>query len=264
MTTAASHTDAVHLFGLPIQCLDFHTANQELLKVASERNHPSRIVVTPNVDHVVKLNQQPEFKQRYITSDYIFADGMPIVWASKMTPSPLPERVTGADLFVSLCLGCVEQQMSIFILGGQPGQEQMLRDAFAITYPRLKVSIFCPSMQFDTEGAESDEAIRQIQDAQPNILFVCLGMPKQEKFAFKYREQFATNNVPLILCVGAAMEFALGQKKRAPLWMQKIGMEWSWRLATEPRRLWQRYTTQGWKFLSLLKKEYQIQKSHRP
>lgn len=261
MTKPASITDSVHLFGLDIQRLHFSAANHELLKVAAERNHPSRIVVTPNVDHVVKLDQQPAFKQLYTTSDYIFADGMPIVWASKMTATPLPERVTGADLFVSLCLGCMEKQMSIFILGGQPGQESMLQAAFGKTYPGLKVSIFCPSMQFDAEGPESDEAIRQIQHAQPNILFICLGMPKQEKLAFRYRTQFRSNNVPLILCVGAAMEFALGQKKRAPLWMQKIGMEWSWRLATEPRRLWQRYTTQGWKFLGLLRREYRIQKA---
>jgi N-acetylglucosaminyldiphosphoundecaprenol N-acetyl-beta-D-mannosaminyltransferase len=89
--------------------MSFAEANQHLLDVAADRQHPARVVVTPNVDHVVRLDSQPEFKQVYSTSDYIFADGMPVVWASKMSANPLPERVTGADLFVSLCKGCVEK-----------------------------------------------------------------------------------------------------------------------------------------------------------
>jgi hypothetical protein len=111
--------------------------------------------------------------------------------------------------------------MSIFVVGGMPGQEDMLLQAFAQTYPGLQVSIFCPSMQFTPDGSEADTAIDLIQQAQPNIVFICLGMPKQEYFAFRYRREQTTLNAPLLLCVGAAMEFALGQKKRAPLWMQK-------------------------------------------
>ncbi|MFZ6861142.1 WecB/TagA/CpsF family glycosyltransferase [Undibacterium sp. Ji67W] len=259
MTTTSLHQDQskniTHLFGLNIHRMRFDEANQHLLNVAMQRDHLSRIVVTPNVDHIVKLDQQAEFKALYSTSDYIFADGMPIVWASKMCQQALPERVTGADLFVSLCKGCVINGASIFILGGMPGQEGELLSSFARVYPGLKVNIFCPSMQFTPDGAEADRAIHLIQETQPNILFVCLGMPKQEYFAFRYQREQTSNNVPLILCVGAAMEFALGQKKRAPLWMQKIGMEWFWRLASEPRRLWQRYTIQGSKFLGILLRE---------
>ncbi|MFZ6871003.1 WecB/TagA/CpsF family glycosyltransferase [Undibacterium sp. Di27W] len=263
MSSSTNTLPSTWLFGLHICNMRFAEANQHLLEVASNRDHASRVVVTPNVDHMTKLEYEPEFKTLYATSDYIFADGMPIIWASKMCALPLPERVTGADLFVSLCQGCIQQNMSIFVLGGMPGQEQLLLDSFAKTYPGLKVNIFCPSMQFSADGLESDTAIERIQAARPNILFICLGMPKQEKLAFRYREQFKSDNVPLILCVGAAMEFALGQKKRAPLWMQKIGMEWSWRLASEPRRLWQRYTTQAWRFVGLLLRERKVQKQMR-
>lgn len=251
------------LFGLNICNMRFAEANRHLLEVAGQRDHDSRVVVTPNVDHMTKLEYEPAFKSQYATSDYIFADGMPIVWASKMCAAPLPERVTGADLFVSLCRGCIEKDYSIFILGGMPGQEKLLLDSFANTYPGLKVNIFCPTMQFTADGAESDAAIKHIQETKPNILFICLGMPKQERFAFRYRAQFIKDNVPLILCVGAAMEFALGQKKRAPMWMQKTGMEWFWRLASEPRRLWQRYTTQAWRFVGLLLRERKIQRQLR-
>ena len=267
MTNTASQSftgnSCTHLFGLNIHNMSFAEANQHLLNVAADRQHPARVVVTPNVDHVVRLDSQPEFKQVYSTSDYIFADGMPVVWASKMSANPLPERVTGADLFVSLCKGCVEKNMSIFVVGGMPDQEDMLLRAFAQTYPGLQVSIFCPSMQFTPDGSEADTAIDLIQQAQPNIVFICLGMPKQEYFAFRYRREQTSRNAPLLLCVGAAMEFALGQKKRAPLWMQKIGMEWFWRLASEPRRLWQRYTTQGSKYIGILLRERRVQQALR-
>lgn len=246
-----------NLFGLDIRACTFDEATIHLLEVASQRNHASRIVVTPNVDHVVKLDSDPTFKAQYTEADYIFADGMPIIWASKMAVTPLPERVTGADLFVSLCQGAIQKQLSIFVIGGQPGQEAALLASFAQTYPGLKVSIFCPSMQFSADGEEGAEAMRLVQQAQPNIVFVCLGMPKQERWCLRYRKEFTENNAPLLLCVGAAMEFALGQKKRAPQWMQKIGMEWFWRLASEPRRLWQRYTTQGVKFIGVLQRERQ-------
>ncbi|WP_223827241.1 WecB/TagA/CpsF family glycosyltransferase [Undibacterium oligocarboniphilum] len=244
------------LFDLPIRRMRFLEASQTLMAAAIRHDQPSQIVVTPNVDHIVRLDQQPEFKKLYATADYIFADGMPVVWASKMTANPLPERVTGADLFVALCKECAQKNLPVFILGGMPGQEQELQEAFARIYPGLPVSIFCPSMQFTPDGNEADTAIGRIQDAGPAILFICLGMPKQEYFAFRYRREIQSRNVPLILCVGAAMEFALGQKKRAPLWMQKIGMEWFWRLASEPRRLWQRYTVQGSRFFGILLREH--------
>ena len=150
--------------------------------------------------------------------------------------------------------------MSIFVLGGMPGQENMLKESFAKTYPGLKVTIFCPSMQFIPDGPEADEAIVRIREAQANILFVCLGMPKQEYFAFRYRREQTSDNVPLIMCVGAAMEFALGQKERAPLWMQRSGFEWFWRLINEPRRLWRRYTTQAAKFFGIVIRERQQQR----
>ncbi|MDE2428787.1 MAG: WecB/TagA/CpsF family glycosyltransferase [Burkholderiales bacterium] len=256
MSETAKHDSVTQLFGLEIQNSDFAHASQNLLAIAKQRGQTSRIVVTPNVDHLVRLEQQPEFKALYRTADFIFADGMPVVWASKMTDHPLPERVTGADLFVSLCQDCVTHHLSIFIVGGMPGQEDMLRQAFSTTYPGLKTSIFCPSMQFTPDGPEADEAMQRIQTAQPNIVFICLGMPKQEHFALRYRREQTSNNAPLLLCVGAAMEFALGQKQRAPLWMQKVGLEWFWRLASEPRRLWRRYTTQASKFIGIVYREY--------
>jgi N-acetylglucosaminyldiphosphoundecaprenol N-acetyl-beta-D-mannosaminyltransferase len=146
------------LFGLDIHNMSFAEANQHLLDVAADRQHPARVVVTPNVDHVVRLDSQPEFKQVYSTSDYIFADGMPVVWASKMSANPLPERVTGADLFVSLCKGCVEKNMSIFVVGGMPGRKTCCCRR-SPDLPGIKSFDLLPIDAIHPDGSEADTAI---------------------------------------------------------------------------------------------------------
>jgi len=246
------------LFGLDICATDLDQAAAHLLLLAQRRAGPPAVVVTPNVDHLVRLDADIAFKQVYAQADYIFADGMPLVWASRKSATPLPERVTGADLFVVLARACAEQQLPVLVIGGLPGQEQMLTQAFARIYPGLPVQLYCPSMQFDPLGAEGIEALRLVNAARPAIVFVCLGMPKQERWAMAQRAQMQAG---VVMCVGAAMEFALGFKARAPMWMQKSGLEWTWRLASEPRRLWQRYIVQGSRFIGLLRREWQQQRT---
>jgi N-acetylglucosaminyldiphosphoundecaprenol N-acetyl-beta-D-mannosaminyltransferase len=246
------------MFGLAICVARFRQAADQLMQHAIRRAGPPAIVVTPNVDHVVRLDADPQFRQLYVQADYIFADGMPLVWASRKTARPLPERVTGADLFVDLARACAQQQVPVFVIGGMPGQEQMLSAAFARVYPGLQVELFCPSMQFDPLGPEGQEALRRVNACRPGIVFVCLGMPKQERWAMGQRAQMQAG---LVLCVGAAMEFALGFKSRAPLWMQRVGLEWCWRLASEPRRLWRRYIVQGSRFAGLLRHEWKLQRT---
>ncbi len=246
------------MFGLDICITSFNGAVHQLTNLAVRREGPPAIVVTPNVDHVVRLDADPGFRQLYVQADYIFADGMPLVWASRMTDLPLPERVTGSDLFVELARMAAAQKLPVFVIGGMPGQEAMLTAAFARRYPGLPVELYCPSMQFDPAGAEGREALRRVNAAKPGIVFVCLGMPKQERWAFAHRDEMQAG---VVMCVGAAMEFALGFKSRAPLWMQKSGLEWCWRLASEPRRLWRRYIVQGSKFAGLLCREWRRQRT---
>ena len=247
----------VHLFGLDICATTFTDAAAGLLEVASEPGGAARIVVTPNVDHIVRLDADVDFKKLYRQADYIFADGMPLIWASRLAPARLPERVTGSDLFVTLARVASQQHIRLFVIGGMPGQEDMLLAAFARVYPGIELEIYCPSMKFDPQGEEGQEALRRVNAFKPGIVFVCLGMPKQERWAFAHRDALQAQ---LVMCVGAAMEFALGFKSRAPLWMQRAGLEWFWRLASEPRRLWRRYIVQGSRFAGLLRREWQQQK----
>lgn len=244
----ASGLPIISLFDLNIVAADLDQATQLLFTAAQRRDGAAGVVVTPNVDHIVRLDKQPAFKAEYAQADFIFADGMPLVWFSRMMQRPLPARVTGSDLFVQLCRRAVPAGLTVALLGGQPGQEARLQALFEQYYPGLKLHVRCPSMKFDPLGAEGQAAKDWVQSLNADIVFICLGMPKQERWALHYAKTLPGG---VILCVGAAMEFAVGLQKRAPGWVQRIGMEWAWRLLSNPRHLWRRYLVEDPKFLQL-------------
>ncbi|MCP1117329.1 WecB/TagA/CpsF family glycosyltransferase [Robbsia andropogonis] len=238
----------VTLFGLDITAVSFVTALDVLADAAMQRDGRARVAVTPNVDHLVRLDAQPAFQSLYRTADYVFADGMPVVWASRVFGTPLPERVTGADLAPALCERAREAGLRVMVIGGLPGHEATLIEGIAAHYPGLDFEVITPSMSFDPLGAEGEAAAARVREVAPDIVFVCLGMPKQERWAFHF-----ANSLPggLILCAGAAMEFAAGLRQRAPKWMQRSGLEWSWRLMQDPARLWRRYLLEDTRFLAI-------------
>jgi N-acetylglucosaminyldiphosphoundecaprenol N-acetyl-beta-D-mannosaminyltransferase len=243
----------VELFGLDIAALTFDEAVQTLAQAAAGRDGAAQIVVTPNVDHIVRLESNPDFKARYAQADFIFADGMPVVWTSRLVGRPLPERVTGADLFVALCKRAQAEDWQVAVLGGDARIEAEIRQGFSRSFPGLRVEILSPSMQYDPDGLEAQEHARRIRELAPRIVFVCLGMPKQEKWAFRYAPTLPGG---IILCAGMAMMFAIGMQSRAPLWMQRNGLEWLWRMVSEPRRMVRRYLVEDVKFLGLFWREW--------
>ena len=243
------------LFDVDFCAVTFEQAIALLSAQVGQR--PATVVVTPNVDHLVSLEDNPVVRAVYTTADYAFADGMPVVWASHFLGTPLPERVTGADLFVALCKVGQTKGWRINVFGGMPGQEQMLLDRFKVVFPGLQVNILCPGMGFDYQSSEADAAAKWVNTTKPDIVFVCLGFPRQSLWSLRNRP---TLDAGLVLCVGAAMEFALGFKSRAPVWMQTSGLEWLWRLCSEPGKLWRRYLVRGPRFLKLVLKERRKQK----
>ncbi|MPS26816.1 WecB/TagA/CpsF family glycosyltransferase [Pigmentiphaga sp.] len=255
MPTHPAQPDIVRmrLFGLDIIAASFSEAVAILTDAVASRRGPAGIVSTPNVDHVVRLDKQPDLQPIYRQAAYLFADGMPIVWASRLLGRPLPERVTGSDLFVALCRQAVAHGWKIAILGGMPGDGPMLESRFAATYPGIDVTVMTPSMRFDPLGDEGREAADRIRALAPDLVFVCLGMPKQETWAGRYA---ATLPHGLVLCVGAAMEFAVGLQRRAPRLVQRMGMEWLWRLLSNPGRLWRRYLKEDPRFFAICWREY--------
>jgi N-acetylglucosaminyldiphosphoundecaprenol N-acetyl-beta-D-mannosaminyltransferase len=242
-----SPKQTVNLFGLQLNAVTFPEAVDLLCQQVPQR--PAKVVVTPNVDHVISLADNPELRAMYNSADFKFADGMPVVWASRLLGQPLPERVTGADLFVAICRKAQERHWRIGVLGGMPGDEPMLLKRFAEVYPGLQVSIKAPPMGFDYQSTHGNDAADWVNATQADVVFVCLGFPRQSLWSLKNR---ATLDTGLVLCVGAAMEFALGLKSRAPVWMQSNGLEWLWRLASEPSKLWRRYLVRGPRFLKLV------------
>jgi len=257
MTTAGSAPRA-RLFGLDIAAVTFDEAVGLLAQAAPARDGHARVVVTPNVDHVVRLDAAPELRGRYGQAEFIFADGMPLVWASRLLGRPLPERVTGADLFVALCRLAQQRGWRVMLLGGMPGAEAGLQAGFARHYPGLDIDIVCPSMRFDPLGDEGRAFADKVREAAPDVVFVCLGLPKQENWALHYAPSLPGG---IVLCVGAAMEFAIGLQKRAPLPMQRLGLEWLWRLATNPRRLWRRYLVDDPRFAVLCWRQWRAQRA---
>lgn len=247
--------EPIELFGLSILPCTRHQALLELATAAERFDGHARVVVTPNADHIVQLSRTPEFKSLYARADYLFADGMPLIWASRWLGRSLPERVTGADLTIDLCAHALQAQWRIIVLGGEPGQEQLLTQQLQARYPGLQIQVLAPSMQFDPYGQEAQNFAIRIAQHRPHIVFVCLGYPKQERWALHFASTLPGG---LVLCVGAAIRFAAGLEQRAPKFMQRLGLEWLWRLASDPRRLWRRYLKEDPYFFLLCWKEWRM------
>lgn len=241
------------LFGLDILAAGFDEAVELLAQSAAGGDGCARVVVTPNVDHIVRLDKDRTLRQIYARADFIFADGMPVLWASRLLRRPLPARVTGADLFVAMCHEAVTHDWRVALIGGMPGQEAMIRERFETYYPGLRIDVTCPSMSFEPLGEEGERIASRIRETAPHLIFVCLGLPKQEYWAMRHAPTLPRG---VIFCVGAAMEFAIGMQRRAPHWVQRIGAEWLWRLVSNPRRLWRRYLVEDTRFLSLCWREW--------
>lgn len=203
-----------------------------------QRKIPS-YVVTPNVDHIVKLEKDMEFLEVYNNADLVLTDGMPLIWISKFLKTPIKEKVSGSDLFPKVCELADEKEYSIFLLGAADGVAIKAAENLKNKYKNLKVvGTFSPSYGFEKSKSEIEEIIKEVNKAKPDILAVGLGAPKQEKFIYKYKNQL---NVPISLAIGASIDFEAGNIDRAPVWMQKSGLEWFYRFLKEPKRMFKRY-----------------------
>ncbi len=196
-------------------------------------------IVTPNIDHIVMLRKDAEFRRIYEEASLVLADGMPILWAARFLRTPLREKISGSDLFPKLCKMAEEKGYRVFFLGGRSGAAEKASKALTKRYPKLQiVGTYCPPFGFENDIDENRKIVSMIIESHPDILFVGLGAPKQEKWIYKHKDQY---HVPVSVGIGASFEFLSEMVKRAPKWMQDAGLEWFWRLMMEPKRLWKRY-----------------------
>ncbi|ELC8348631.1 WecB/TagA/CpsF family glycosyltransferase [Clostridium perfringens] len=209
-------------------------------------------VVTPNVDHIVKLENDKEFQEVYKNADLILTDGMPLIWISKIKGNPIKEKISGSDFFPKLCERAAEKDYSIFLLGAAEGVATKAAKNLKEKYAGLNiVGTYSPSYGFEKKDDEIKMIIEMINKAKPDILAVGLGAPKQEKFLHKYRNDL---NVPISLAIGASIDFEAGNINRAPKWMQNCGLEWFYRLCKEPKRMFKRYIIDDLKIISIYRK----------
>lgn len=208
------------------------------------------VVVTPNLDHVRRCVRDRLFGSLVAEADVVVADGMPLVWASRLQKTPLPERVAGSNLISSLSKGAAEHDRTVFLLGGAEGTAKGAADILLKRYPQLKVvGTFCPQIGFESKPRQMAEIVAMLTSANPDIVFVGLGSPKQEHLIAKLRPHLPT---AWWLGVGVSFSFLTGHVKRAPVWMQRRGIEWVHRLCQEPRRLFKRYIVFGIPFAAAM------------
>ncbi|NER80220.1 MAG: WecB/TagA/CpsF family glycosyltransferase [Leptolyngbya sp. SIO1D8] len=219
--------------------------------VISERS--PQYIVTPNAHHIITLQEDTYFQAVYKDSFLSVPDGVPLLWAAKFLGNPLKGRVNGTDLFEQLCKVSAEKNLKIFLLGGRPGAADAAARVLQERHPNLKVvGTHCPPYGFETDPEELKLINSKIKDADPDILFVGLGAPKQEKWIY---ENYKELNVPISVGIGVSFELVSNIVTRAPKLMQKLGLEWFFRLLMEPRRLWKRYVIGNVVFVWLIVKQ---------
>lgn len=212
-------------------------------------NKKPSYVVTPNVDHIVKLENDLEFKEVYKNADLILTDGMPLIWISKLKKTPIKEKVSGSDLFPKVCELASKKKYKVFLLGAAEGVALKASENLGKKFTGLDiVGVYSPSYGFENDEHEIKKIINMINELKPDILAVGLGAPKQEKFLYRYKDEL---KVPVSLAIGASIDFEAGNVVRAPKWMQKSGLEWFFRLCKEPRRMFKRYLIDDVKILSI-------------
>ncbi len=192
-------------------------------------------VVTVNIRFVTIASQDPAFARVVNRAHLVVADGMPLIWLSRLIGAPIPQRITGSDLLFHCASLAAQGGHSIFLLGAAPGVAQEAARRLADIYPGLRVAGVHHGY-FSHE--EEPEVLRYIRQRRPQFLFVALGCPRQEFWIHRHLDEL---EVPVCVGIGGTLDVISGRLKRAPVWMQRCGLEWSYRLAQEPRRLWKRY-----------------------
>ncbi len=206
-------------------------------------------VFTPNVDHIVQAEHDAAFREAYSRATLSLVDGTPVLWAARWLGTPLPEKLSGSDMFDPLIERAAREGFRVVLLGGGPGVAEKAADNLRQRLPALQiVDTLAPRLGL-TATDEERACVERLAKAKADLIFVCLGAPKQELFSDRNRQVLAPA-VPVGF--GAAVDFAAGTIPRAPAWMSRAGLEWAFRLGREPRRLAGRYLLRDPEFFKIV------------
>lgn len=244
-----SSSERVNICGVKIDPYSFDEVVEGIVHHIQTSRTPE-YVVTPNAQHVLSLQKDPYFQKIYSHARWVVPDGVPLLWAAKLLGTPLKGRVNGTDLFEHLCAAAAQSGFKVFLMGGRPLAAQKASEVLQVRHPTLKVvGTYCPPYGFQNDTAELQRINAAIKAAKPDLLFVGLGAPKQEKWIYEHYQELA---IPVSLGIGVSFELVADMVRRAPILLQKLGLEWLFRLVMEPRRLWQRYILGNPQFIWLV------------
>lgn len=235
------------ILGMRVDATTYEEATQ--LIVDWSKSAASRYVCIANVHMAMEAYDAPAFQKIVNEADLVTSDGMPLVWALKKLGVKKAQRVCGPDLMPYVLKRAAEDDIPIGLYGGaSPDYLQQLSEVVREEFPGVRI-VFAKSPPFRDHTPEEDaEVVSEIAQSGAQILFVGLGCPKQERWMAAHRESLTCT----MLGVGAAFDFLAGIKPIAPTWMKRTGLEWLYRLANEPRRLWKRYLKQNPRFVVLM------------
>jgi N-acetylglucosaminyldiphosphoundecaprenol N-acetyl-beta-D-mannosaminyltransferase len=232
---------AIELWGLRLLPVSFDQAVDEVDRLIESRQ--PGYFITANLNYAMLTEREPRLADVNRNAAFIVADGMPLVWYSRWVGRPLPQRVAGSDLIYALCRRAAERGHRVFFLGGAPGVAEEAADRLCRLYPGLTIAgVEVPPFR----PMSQDEHLRlleRIRTAQTDVLFVALGQPKGEIWL---HENYQALGVPACVQLGASFDFVAGRVPRAPRWLQRLCLEWAYRIWREPRRMLPRYAANTW------------------
>ena len=218
--------------------------------IAARRPH---VVFNVNVDICMQIVRDEELRRIYHAADLVLVDGTPMMWASRLLGAPLPARVSGSDFVPMVCAAAAKSRARIFLLGGRPGVAERAQAVLVARFPGLQiVGTDAPPFGFEHDRRESARVTDRIRAAAPDVLFVALGAPKEQRWLGRVKTELG---VPVSMGIGSSLDYLAGRLRRAPYWMQRWGLEWTYRLVQEPDRLWRRYLLNDPPFASMLVRE---------
>lgn len=226
------------LLGITVDNITFDDAISKVCNMAKSSTN-GKYILTPNVDHIIKLQKDELFREIYDNADLVVTDGTPLMWIAESTGEPIREKIPGSDMLPRVCEEAAKRGLSVFICGADKGVAKEAANRLKARYKGLKVAgTYSPPFGFEKDEALSKKVIDYINDKKPDILVLGLGSPKQEKFMYKHRDEIQAK---VFLPFGAAIDFEAGRVRRAPQWMRDRGLEWFYRFINEPGRLFKRY-----------------------
>jgi N-acetylglucosaminyldiphosphoundecaprenol N-acetyl-beta-D-mannosaminyltransferase len=234
------------LFDVPVNAVTMDQTIDAVRAMVEEGSPHQHVVV--NAAKIVELHRNPALRDIVAGCDLVNADGMSVVWAARLLGKRLPERVTGIDLFVRLVETAALDGRSVYFLGARSDVVAEVAQHFEERFPDLRVAGYRDG--FWKDDAEVIEAVRA---ARPDYLFLAIPSPRKE---FWLHDHLAALGVPFVMGVGGSFDVITGRVARAAPWAQRAGLEWLWRVAQEPRRMWKRYLVGNSRFIALTAQEW--------